>query len=306
MNAVLSPRTMAISMAEWADQSTRDEFQERLEDYLETVEALRTTRVYVSDEMLAYLWSSSLAPWRTDTVMFNQIAPVLYKRIARIQIPISTTATSCACTPVPSCACTTSDGPLDSGFMRLVHSVAVIETAFSVLGTPADTPTRVSMIRFICKHHGIVADCPIFHNLAEYARSLDLASLCWPTGADEDSRERLLTGMKLYSRAHLPLTGSEPRVWPILTPQFLEDLATQTAYRDKVMHALTLRAKLSQPAAVASTELQDEKVKRLRGPRAGERRFRATVELRVHYHLIGDCIKYERFYGPGEHDDGLS
>lgn len=139
-----------------------------------------------------------------------------------------------------------------------------------------------------------------------YAATLDLPKLCWPVHPDCRNQERLQLGVQLTAEVKLKWpTGRELPAFAF-SQRCLDNLARQTAHKDKILEALAVRLTVGLAEATKHPMLQDEDIPDTKLGRKGERRLRATNKLRFHYlPLSNGSVLFVRFFGSCEHDDGL-
>lgn len=306
MGALLSPNALLISTADWSIPAKRDAFLDHIWGYLEVIDKLDSTSVFWSDELTAALFTNPKPPWFSDASWRIPIVQALFPTIEKHWVVVSSAATECSCTTSPTGACTSCSPEVDLAFLKLIHELGVRSETTVLLASRADAPDGTDSVRFACIRHAVDMLQVLYRNRSEYSRSLKLSTLCWPAQPDNGNYERLKVGVQLV--AETELTWPTGKALPAFrsSRRFLDDLARQTAYRHKILKTLALRLTVGLAGATTHPTLQDEDPHFTDRGRKGERRFRATEELRFHYlPLENDSMFLVRFFGPGEHDDGL-
>lgn len=306
MDALFSPNALLISPVDWGIPTERDDFLRRLWGYLDVIDVLSSASIFWSDELGAALFTNSKPPWLTDKSWGNPIVQAIYPMIRRHWTNVSPVGTQCSCSTSPARSCTSCSPDVNAAFLELVHELAMRSQTSVILGSEMDAPGNTNAVRFTCVSHAVNVVQLLYRDRSDYSKGLKLSSLCWPTQPDDRNYERLKIGVQLTAEVEF--------MWPASTRlpvfqasrRFLDDLARQTAYRDKILKALALRLMIGRAGATTHPTLRDEDPQYTDSGRRGERRFRATKKSRFHYlPLENDTMRLVRFFGPGEHDNGL-
>jgi hypothetical protein len=306
METLFSPNSLLVSPSDWADPTRRDVFLNHVWGYLDVVEVLGSSSLLWSTELTAALFTNPRPPWIADSSWRNQLVQAIYPTIEKHLTLVPSTSSGCSCSANPAGSCTSCSPSVDLAFLKLIHGLRLGSKTLLLLGSPNDMHGTQNALQFDCVRHAVSVAAHLCRNRSEYAKSLRLSSLCWPTRPDNRNYERLTMGVQLTAETELTWPAGKRLVAFQCSRRFLDDLGRQTAYRSKILKALALRLMVGQATATMLPTLLDEDPRYTDRGRKGERRFRATQESRFHYlPLGGDSIRLVRFFGPGEHDDGL-
>jgi len=306
MGALFSPNALLISLSDWTTPTKRDTFLNHLWGYLDVIDVLDSASIFWSAELGAALFTSPTPPWLSDGSWRNQLVQAIYPTITKHLVEVSSDGVGCSCSTSPVGSCTSFNPGVNSAFLKLVHELAVRSESSVLLGSPMDMPGNQHAVQFTCSRHAVSVVEQLYRDRSEYSKGLRLSKLCWPIRPDSRNYERLKLGVQLTAEIELAWPTGKKLPAFRCSQRFLDNLARQTAYRPKILKTLALRLAVGLAEATKHPTLQDEDPHYTDRSRKGERRFRATNELRFHYlPLENDSIHLVRFFGPGEHDDGL-
>lgn len=290
---LIDPALLFTSPEAWHDRERRDTFIERFLETFRCLEDYRLGALLISDELEALLYSDSqISPWIKDRDWKNQILPILFRKLQMLKKSVDVTDQEATVTPPLPCH---PRAVVQNAFMRLVHSV---------LGQPE----RVGLA--LCGDNAPLNDGYTWRRgLSSPATSLrweiapgrlmrlsDPIKL-WPSAKSGEA------GLRHLVDAEIRLTFDvESAVLPYaFESTFIQDVVRHRHHHVEIVWALARRLSLSQQEATNVKGLGDEE---LRG-KDGERRMRCSRERRIHYRYSGGRLLFQRFFGDGEHDDGL-
>ena len=123
------------------------------------------------------------------------------------------------------------------------------------------------------------------------------AEAYWPRTIDETNKFELLLEIA-FKRL-----DNEAKNEYQFSNSFLRDLIKTQKYYERIVNSVAKRLTLTAMEASRDPHLQDEYL-----TQSNEHRFRVTPRpssTRIHYDYVMGSLRFLRFYGEGEHDDGL-
>ncbi|PZV08774.1 MAG: hypothetical protein DCF22_19690 [Leptolyngbya sp.] len=149
---------------------------------------------------------------------------------------------------------------------------------------------------FSCDCHSFQINPLVVAKPIEWLEHINLSAY-WPDNIDEIEKfDRLL---KIVFKK---LDG-EPKYEYEFSNAFLKDVVKAQNYREQIIEYIAKRLTLTKQEAAKDMHLQDEYLAQKK-----EYRFRVTQRpssTRIHYKYVNKRLRFLRYYGEGEHDDGL-
>jgi len=292
IGAVLDPAILLPEQAEWMDETSRDRFVGLLIDHLDTLERLEEIRLHWSDELTARLWDDpAVPPWRDSRAWRTAIVPILFKRLNSLISSVDTLSEDpCAADPELECVCPRAEVL----FLRLMASVAHLRPPVC-LGA---RNSGIQGITFALPSGEGCFSVELVRAPADWLHLVDVEEHFWPSTRDEEAR--LAECLELVRMRDFGGSGFlyEFR----FGRRFMQDVVCARS-RQALARALAKRLVLTAQEAARDPSLHDELLS------GSVHRLRVTQRpssTRVHYTYEEDGrIEFIRYYGPGEHDDGL-
>ncbi len=295
MKTVFEPGNLFISVQDWEDSEKRDIFLQHLLDNLEHINDYRITKVYWTDELEKLLWDSPQSPpWRLDRDWNLPIVQVIYRAFGKVKeyVQNSKNLTSCLVEPVIDCS---QLGDLTLlAFLELMHIVIDRnENVYLCLGSSR----LVENYLFSCNCHSFQIIPSIIAKPREWLQRIDIASNYWPNNLDEIEKFNAALNIVFKKLNRNPIYEYE------FSKTFLKDIIKTQVYREYIIEYTARRLTLTKQEAARDSYLQDEYLAQRK-----EYRFRITQRpssTRIHYKYVNKKLIFLRYYGEGEHDDGL-
>lgn len=293
-DSLAEPDLIHVDSADWADEVVRDDYIERLQDWLRALEDCPHARVIWSDESEELLWNPETAPyWMQIPVWRNQLRPILIRRLHSRQASLGSVADVLEADISPAPEPGLEERPEWLVFRKLAHAVSELEIPCVVYGVPQQTESPGLACQ--CECHGAVVH-PLVWNLPGLLRSVPLTRLSWPKDADVGALAQL---MDLWRIAYFD--GVEFNYEPQFSKTYMKRIVDlPEAERGSVVDAMVRRLVLSESQAGRDKSLNDETVS------SGEHRIRVSRSRRIHYvYPSSGVLRFWEYYGEGEHDKGL-
>jgi hypothetical protein len=297
MNTVLDPALIFIAENEWNDDEKRDGFLKHLCDNFVIIDTYALTSIYWTDTLETCLWSSpQLPPWRRNVDWRNSLVPLFYKNFIRNIVLINLTRSWPRC--IVNCLMYCCHDAASEEFLRLMHEmIDRAEDVFLCLGR-MNRGLHKTQVRFQCNCHANSLVTPTISDAEQWLKYVDIEAF-WPETTADGAK--LQEGLDVVRRAEL--RGAAFLYEYSFSTQFLKDLALTIDHRRDIVKTMAMRLTLSRNQAAQHPRLQDEAVE---GGR--ERRFRVTqrpASTRIHYRLSRGILQFLRYYGIGQHDEGI-
>lgn len=290
---LIDPALLFTSPEAWHDSDRRDTFIERFLETFRCLEDYRLGTLLISDELESFLYSDSqISPWIKDRDWKNQILPILFKKLQSLKKSVDVTDQEATVTPPLPCH---ARPIVQSAFMRLVHSVLAKPEQVGLALCGENTPPEDG---YVWRRGLSLPAIPLRWEIApERLMRLVNPLKLWPSVA---TGER---GLRQLIEAEIRLTFDLPNAVQsyAFAPSFIQDIVRNRQHHLEILWTLARRLSLNQQEATNTKGLGDEE---LRG-RDGERRMRCSRERRIHYRYSNGALLFQRFFGDGEHDDGL-
>lgn len=290
---LIDPTLLFTSPEAWHDPDRRDTFIERFLETFRCLEEYRLGTLLISDELEALLYEDSQAsPWIKDRDWKNQILPILFRKLQLLKKSVVVTDQEATVTPPLPCP---ARSVVQSAFMRLVYSVLSRPERVGLALCGDNAPSDVGYTW----RKGLGSPLtPLRWEIApERLMRLVNPLKLWPSATSGES------GLRHLVDAEIRLTFEVRNAVQsyAFEPTFIEDIVRHRQHHAEIVWALARRLSLSQQEATNSKGLGDEE---LRG-KDGQRRMRCSREHRIHYRYNSGKLLFQRFFGDGEHDDGL-
>jgi len=295
VKTVFDPANLFISEPDWHDSYKRDIFIQHLLENLEYINDYKITKVYWTDELEKLLWDSpQLPPWRSDRDWKIPIVQVIYRAFNNARENIQNSKNLTCCFTQPELNCDHIGDLTLPAFLELMHIVIdKSEDIYFCLGANREKEDYI----FSCDCHSFQVTPLVIVKPIEWLDHINLASSSWPENIDEIEKfDRLL---KIIFKK----LDKEPKYEYEFSNTFLKDVVKAQNYRKEIIEYIATRLILTKQEAAKDSYLQDEYLAQKK-----EYRFRVTQRpssTRVHYKYVNKKLRFLRYYGEGEHDDGL-
>jgi hypothetical protein len=299
MEALFDPNLLFADPIHWQDEVYKDDFIANLLDHLEALENIPGARLLWSDDLEADLWTSpTVPPWRADRDLAVPLIPIVIKRLSRLRLLIydhrelqTARLTPCLVSP-PS----KPDSMLE--IRRLMSYCVLAGSSWNIVLAPTNVHAaqrlQIEVEKITTELVPVVSTC-CWAGMPEVRRK------CWPVqGRDDESKFRAFIGW-LTDHLFRDVAGAARHTQYEFSKGFLESLRGHLQSSEMISNALCKRLVLGQMHSVNDSGLRDETVR----TSSGERRFRVSGSCRIHYHYAKGSLVFSRYYGEGEHDDGL-
>ncbi|MZP31463.1 hypothetical protein GTO91_17365, partial [Heliobacterium undosum] len=291
----LEPSILFITDLEWNVQEKRDLFLENLYAMLDFINDNKVTQINWNDELESFLWNDkSLPPWRADKNWKNKIVPTIYQKI-HPNFRFLDDGGFDICDFYPGLQLSIQK-EITYAFLKLVHSLIDNKEDFYLcLGIP-NKSLKEQECYFYCDCHPNRINPSIICEPKDWVFSIGLSTFFWPESIDESNKVR--RGIEFVTNHII----NKPLVYNYqFSEDFIGRLVQENEYLDEILIAIAKRLTLIQSEASRNKGLKDEPVRR----KKTERRFRVLGERRIHYTYIDRDILFLKYFGEGEHDDGL-
>jgi hypothetical protein len=299
MNAILDPTFIFISEEDWFDQKKQDTFLTQLLTTLEYIGTYQIGKIWWSDELedilLAMMSEPNQHPWFSGDSKNPSIAILYYNFNHLIEIvaidEIETTIT-------PTLQAIDGLDLVDSYFKKLAHGLILQEQEFYFcVGIPNQLSVDKKYL-FSCQCHNNYAP-DLISKATDLLQYTDVVSLFFPHNF-EDFDEKFKNGLELL---RLQKYEEHSLIHPYeFTKQFQKSVIYRRTLREDIFLAI-LKRLIYNAAEAQNSDLQDEYV-----IKSKQHRIRVTgrpTSTRIHYSIEDNKIIFKRYYGEGEHDDGL-
>ncbi|MDP3103528.1 MAG: hypothetical protein Q8M95_02855 [Candidatus Methanoperedens sp.] len=295
MNTVLDPVILFIPETEWYEEKNQIEFLDHLIDNLENIDQYSLTKIYWNDDLELYLWASpQMPPWRLNRDWNNQLLPIIYKFLIKNKVTLNFVNGRSSCTVSPSMNKCHSDN-INDYFLKLMHEIINREEdIFLCLGIKNKLSNN-DKYSFVCTCHSNRLVPEPINKPDDWLYHIDLENNYWPNNIEDD--EKFRKAIEIMKKRDF---NNKPLLYKYnFSKQFIRDILHINRDKKNILESITKKLTLSRQEA--NRDLHDEYL-----PRRKKFRFRVTQETRIHY-LFSDekGIEFLRYYGEGEHDDGL-
>lgn len=295
----LEPTSLFISDDEWQDDETRDNFLESLLDILNIIDGLALHKILWTEGLENLFWTSpQLNPWREYGNYKLSIIPILYNKFNSNYEFVSASITEATLEPELYCPETLEE--VKAEFLKLSDSLVTNEMKFHlILG---NHNTKVDSL-LVISSDGKTFNPSLVKGKCDYCKCIDYDKFFWPTSFSVEEIKKFRIGIEIARLAEFPKTNF--RYAFEFRKSFIKDIIDIAEDKRKNV-LLKLAKRLCSNAKEASEDptLQDEYIGKVK-----EFRFRVTPRpssTRIHYIFSGNAtIEFLRYYGFGEHDDGL-
>ncbi|OGU26379.1 MAG: hypothetical protein A2X66_05325 [Ignavibacteria bacterium GWA2_54_16] len=298
MNTAFDPTMLFISDAEWRDEAIRDRFLTHLSGHLRMVEEYQLSKIYWSDYLEQYLWNHpQLPPWRSEIHWKNVIVPIIARLFAKNVLRLDTSIYEEASSVTPPLSRKYGREEIDLCFRQLLH--VVIQKNEPLRFNPGVENICVNgYFEFSCECHNRTVKPRIINLPEDWLDEIDFTTF-WPRNVREVLVLRKAIDVVTVRELHSKTVDRKYKFE--FDNRFVRDIIDEQDCRIDLLWGLAKRLLMTQAQASIDKGLLDEEI-------AGgqERRMRISRGKRVHYVYSGQgSIRFMRFYGEGEHDEGL-
>lgn len=298
IEVLFDPNLIFADPIRWKDEVYKDDFIANLLDHLKALENIPGSRLLWSDDLEADLWASpAVPPWRADRDLAIPLIPIVIRRLSRLrhliyehrELPIARLI-PCLATP-PS----KPDSMLET--RRLISYCMLAGGSWNIVLAPSNARAahhlQIEVDGTTTKLVPVVSTCC-------WASIPEVRKACWPTQSrNDEGRFRLFIGWLTDHLFH-DVAGATRHTQYEFSEEFLASLRSHLGRSEVICNAISKRLVLGQMNSVNDSGLRDEAVRT-----SSERRFRVSGSCRIHYHYVKGSLVFLRYYGEGEHDDGL-
>jgi hypothetical protein len=294
MNTVFDPANLFITALEWQNSAKRDVFIQHLLDNLSHIIDYEITRIYWTDALEELLWAApQLPPWRQNREWNLPLTQILYRKLSVATEHIVIPDNFIPCLAQPELDCSEMGNSTSLAFLELMHFlITKNEKVYLTLGA---NRSRANYL-FSCSCHSCKISPCIIEKPIEWLHCIS-AEAYWPRTIDETDK------LELLLEVALKLLGNTAKYEYQFSNAFLKDLIKTQAHHKRIVDSVAKRLTLTRIEASKDPHLQDEFLTQM-----SQYRFRVTQRpssTRIHYVHVKDGLRFLRFYGEGEHDDGL-
>ncbi|GAB1544370.1 hypothetical protein NUACC21_70460 [Scytonema sp. NUACC21] len=296
MKTVLEPGNLFISVQDWEDSEKRDIFLQHLLDNLENINDYKITKVYWTDELEKLLWDSPQSPpWRLDRDWNLPIVQVIYRAFSKAKEYVQNSKNLTSCLVEPPIDCSKLGDLTLLAFLELMHIVIDRnENVYLCLSSSRQAENYL----FSCNCHSFKLNPSLIAKPREWLERINIASDYWPNSLDEIEKFKTALNIVFKKLNKKPIFEYE------FSNTFLKDIIKTQFFREDIIEYTARRLTLTKQEAARDSFLQDEYLAQKK-----EYRFRITQRpssTRIHYKYVNKkLIRFLRYYGEGEHDDGL-
>lgn len=299
MRTVFDPANLFVSESDWHDSEKRDIFIQHLLENLDHINNYNITKIYWTDELEKLLWDSpQLPPWRLDRDWNLQIVQVIYRAFNNAKEYIENSKNLTSCLTQPALDCSQIGNLTLLSFLELMHIVIdKNENIYFCLGA-----NRIKEdYTFSCDCHSFQVTPTVIAKPSEWLNYINLASNYWPNSLDVNEIKKINTALEIVFKK----LNIKPIYEYEFSNAFLKDIVKIKTHREEIIEYTAKRLTLTKQKAAQDSYLQDEYLAQKK-----EYRFRVTQRpssTRIHYKYVKNKNKliFLRYYGEGEHDDGL-
>lgn len=294
VDLILEPSTIFISEDDWNQETLKKEFLNHILDILSEVDDLKVNKILWSDNLESILWASPrFNPWKD-----NRLIPIIYQKLNPNRIILSHADTCCEMEP--QFEAIESGELLIEKFKELCNCAVNDGIPFNiVLGM------KNSSIQGVQVHStlGLNYTPRLLANKIDYLREVDIINELWPSTYGEVCLKKFGSCLRIVHELFFPTLQFKYRFK--FERAFIESISIcDPARKERLVKKIVHRLVLTSMEAAQDGSLQDEYIET-----AEERRFRVAPRpssTRIHYifNLSGEFV-FLKYYGPGEHDDGL-
>ncbi|AKF25469.1 hypothetical protein YH65_08845 [Sulfurovum lithotrophicum] len=291
MNFVIDPNIVYIDEVSWEDETQKDKYLQYFLDCLKFIDECRDSMFFWSYELESLLWDNPrLPPWRTNIDARNVLVPIIYKKFHSSKTFIDTNCPYDVCQFIP--ALIESDR-FNESFKELCGTLVFEDQNFSMLLGQNQVIPENSEYQYSCSSPDNTQRVKGENIFSKWLKNVDFINHIWPQGINEK---------EAFENIVIFCTYSEKNTYILkITDTFIRSILTiDLRYKLALINAIKQRLSMTRSQAVSSA-LQEETI-------GEEVRIRITprpTSTRLHFTFENNYIKLKKFYGVGEHDDGL-
>lgn len=297
MKTVLDPSVLLISESDWYDDEKKDIFLQHLLENLENIHNYKISQIYWTDDLEKLLWDApQLPPWRLDRDWNLPIVQIIYRYFNNVKMSIENSKNLNACVVEPNLDCSQLGDLTGLAFLELMHIlIDKNENIYLCLGAIRNTENYF----FFCNCHTFQVYPLVISQANEWLNYINLGLHYWPQSSDQEEVKKFQIALEIM----LKKMDKKALYEYEFDKAFIRDIVSTQNHREDLIKYIAKRLTLTRQEATKDSYLQDEYLAQKK-----EFRFRITqrpTSTRVHYKYIGKKVRFIRYYGEGEHDDGL-
>ncbi|AEE49569.1 hypothetical protein [Haliscomenobacter hydrossis] len=297
MNAVFEPSLLFIADEDWWDDEKRDAFLEHLLDHLEMLDEYDICKIWWTDELQTILVGDpNMHPWFGSDLR-NPLIVTIHQKFYQHTDSCFEFPPVCDITPPLVVNYTNPDA--HESFLKLVHALIDLEENFYFCVGLYNRLSIGAAYSFTCDCHSHQLQPTILNAAEDWLNFLDAVAQFFPTSI-EAFDSNFIKGLELVRRKFF--AGAEYRFDFEFSKAFKKSVIHRTTHREAIFMAIVKKL-TSTSAESGSSDLHDEFLSKIK-----EWRIRVTQRpssTRIHYAVQDKKIIFLKYYGEGEHDDGL-
>lgn len=294
MNFLYEPSLYNISIEDWNIEEKKDLFIEELLKCMNFLEVDEGFVLLWTDELEELMWlSPQTPPWRTDKDFANSFVPIIYKKLAdeknKFNIDINHTFSTCNFNPQ---ICYSEK--YEKAFKNLSSQIVFNKIPITLILSSKQEERNFTDI--ICSEPETKEKYLSISNLTQIIKEIDLINEIWPKNIEDKTK---------FCSFIISIIPSEKLINEFeIDNSFIKDLIEVIIprHRLKIVKTICYRLTIDSSTARGCTVLREENIN------PNNIRIRVTqkpTSTRIHFKFNGSRINFLRYYGEGEHDDGL-
>lgn len=300
MNAVFEPSLLFISDKDWNDPDIRDAFLEHLLNHLEMIETHDLCSIYWTDELQTILVQQpNMHPWFGSDLRNPIVVAIVHRFYSRLEI---IDELDDFCEIIPAFKINYSVGNAYTHFLYLIHMLMHMDEEFYICIGIENKISIPSTLLFHCTCHGDFTLSTIINSSNDWLNLITINDKYFPKEISE-FEEKFYKGMELVRAKYFK---DKNYIFDFeFTKVFKKSVLAGHMFSEQILVAVVKKLILTSQQA-GSSDLHDEFIS---NNQINEWRIRVTQRpssTRIHYDLgAKGKIRFLKFYGEGEHDDGL-
>lgn len=296
--AIFEPSLVLISDENWNNETYKDAFLDLFLTHLELLDKYDLTKIYWTDELNAILFESpNEHPWHPSDLSTPLILTI-YQKFYQLHELIPAFETVCNATPPLKINYQKTEAQEE--FLKMVHTLIDFEEpSFLCVGLENQLKSPDNYI-FSCDCHETSYVPTLLNQPKDWLQYVDIVDKFYPKNIDEFEDKMALAfdfiKYRDYDDADLEYDFE-------FTKRFKKSILNERVHCEAILEKMTKKLVLTSAEARQDPQLHDEYINRV-----DEYRFRVTQRpssTRIHYTFEDDKITFLKFYGEGEHDEGL-
>jgi hypothetical protein len=296
-NAIFEPSLVLIADKNWNDETYRKSFLSLLLSHLELIDKYDLTKIYWTDALNAILFESpNEHPWYQSDLR-NPLVLTIYQKFYQLIELIPEFETVCNVTP--DFVINYQKVEAHDEFLKMVHTLIDFEESTFICVGLENQLERPNVYTFSCDCHADYVPT-LLNQPKDWLQHVDIVEKFYPKTIDdfEDKMSLAFDFIKLRDYDDVDLQFDFE-----FTRTFKRSILNERIHCKAILEKMIKKLVSTVAEARQDAQLQDEYISTTK-----EYRFRVTgrpSSTRIHYTFEDDVITFLRFYGEGEHDEGL-